>query len=92
MSDMDKLLEQHGETGLSDSLRLEHIVEDYRPYRNRRNATYEIDEQRETFNQRVNTFINDHDIYDIEIETASDQYGKMRYEAWILYQEAETHE
>lgn len=50
-------------------------------------SVYRYQEQLEAFNEKVNAFLADHEIYDSYVTASSDEQGRTRYIAWFLYRE-----
>lgn len=47
---------------------------------------YRYEDQLQDFQEKVNTFLEEHDVYDISVEKSADKHGQVRHEAWIIYE------
>lgn len=47
---------------------------------------YNYQEQVEAFEQEVRAFMDEHTIYDVNIEVVADDDGRAKHEAYIFYQ------
>lgn len=80
------------EPGLPDC-RVEYIYEYWGPHLHGKSYysdgedKYDYTAQLDSFKQKLNTFLDEHEIYDVMIEKSDDEHGQVRHEAWILYRE-----
>lgn len=51
---------------------------------------YDVEKQYDAFKEKVNTFLEEHEIYDSQFMASTDEYGRTRYAAFFLYKEPET--
>ncbi|MFB6147926.1 MAG: hypothetical protein ABEJ66_03505 [Candidatus Nanohaloarchaea archaeon] len=97
--DMDRaeaMFDQDSLGGVND-VSLELIAEDWDDYRERVGRSiermgdpiyeYDVEGQREAFLDHLRSFLDDKNLYSIDIHTPTDENGRTRYEAWILYGE-----
>lgn len=69
-----------------ENLRIE-LFQRYSRWGSGQNAVKQYHKAAQTFRDEVETFLREHDVYDIEFNTVPARNGTL-YEVWIFYEEA----